>query len=55
MFPVKGAIFVKFQLFLGIAPVYLGGIVFPFTFIAMQRNKFYSCLFTLCHINLSNY
>jgi hypothetical protein len=51
MFPVKGAIFAEFQFFLDIAPVFLGGIISPFTFAALQRYQVHRCLFA-CHTNL---
>ena len=46
MFPVKRTIFAKFQLFLGIAAVFLGGIISPLTFAALQCNQFNCGLFT---------
>jgi hypothetical protein len=51
MFTIKGAIFVKLQLFLGIAPVFLGRIVFPFTFAALQSHEFHRRFFGR-HIDL---
>ena len=46
MFPVKGTIFVKFKFFLGITPVFLGSIVPPFTFTALQCYKLNSRFFS---------
>jgi hypothetical protein len=36
MFTVMGAIFVKFKLFLDIAPVFAGGIVSPFALCTLK-------------------
>jgi hypothetical protein len=46
MFPVKGTIFVKFQLFLDIPAVLFGGIVSPLAFRTLQSHQLYSGLFT---------
>jgi hypothetical protein len=46
MLPVKGTILLKFQLFLNIPAVFLGGIVTPLTFAALQGYQFNRCLFT---------
>jgi hypothetical protein len=54
MFPVKGAIFVEFQFFLGIAPVFTGGVIPPFTLTALQSYQFHRRIFAR-HINLSLY
>jgi hypothetical protein len=35
MLPVKGTKFLKFQLFLGISPVFAGSIIAPFTLTAL--------------------
>jgi hypothetical protein len=51
MFPIKGAIFIKFKFFLGIPPVFFGRIVFPFTFAALQGHQFYRSFFGR-HISL---
>jgi hypothetical protein len=51
MLPVKGAILAQFQLFLGIAPVFLGGIVLPLTFRALKRHQLNNLLLT-SHIYL---
>jgi len=53
MFPVKRTIFVQFQFFLRIPPVFLGGIIPPFTFAALQRNQFHHLLLA-SHKNLLN-
>jgi hypothetical protein len=45
MLPIKGAILIKFQLFLDIPPIFLSGIIFPLTLGALQRNKFHCGLF----------
>jgi hypothetical protein len=46
MLPVKGTIFVQFQLFLTIPPVFLGGIISPFTLAALERHQLHSLFFT---------
>ena len=46
MFPVKRTIFFKFQLFLGITPVFSGGIVPAFTFAALHANQFHNLFLT---------
>jgi hypothetical protein len=46
MLPVKGAILLEFQFFLGIAPVFLGGIIPPLTFGALQGHQLHSGFFT---------
>jgi hypothetical protein len=45
MFPVEGAILVEFKFFLGIPPVFFGGVIFPLTFTALQGHQFHRCLF----------
>jgi hypothetical protein len=52
MFPVMGAIFFEFQLFLDIAPVFLGSIITPLTFTALESNQLNRCLLT-CHKSTS--
>jgi hypothetical protein len=44
MFPVKGAIFVEFQLFLGIAPVFAGSIIPPLALTTLQSHQFHRSL-----------
>jgi hypothetical protein len=46
VFPVMGTVFLKFQFFLDITPVFAGGIVAPFAFGTLQGNQFHSRLFT---------
>jgi hypothetical protein len=46
VFSVMGAIFLEFQFFLDIAPVFAGGIVAPFTLGTLQRYQLHRCLFT---------
>jgi hypothetical protein len=46
MLPVKGTILIKFKFFLGIPPVFFGGIVFPLTFTALQGYQLHRRLFT---------
>ena len=46
MLPVKGTKFVKFQLFLDITPVFLGGIITPFALAALQGYQFHRGFFT---------
>jgi hypothetical protein len=41
MFPVKGAILVKFQFFLGITPIFTGGIVPSLAYGTLQSDKLY--------------
>jgi hypothetical protein len=48
MLPVKGTIFLEFQLFLSIPAVFAGSIITPFTFAALQGYQFHRCLFA-CH------
>jgi hypothetical protein len=36
MLPVKGTVFLEFQLFLGIPTVFAGGIIAPFALTALQ-------------------
>jgi hypothetical protein len=45
MFAVEGAIFLEFQFFLGIPPIFFGGIIFPFTLTALQGDEFHRCFF----------
>jgi hypothetical protein len=45
VFPVKGTIFVEFQLFLGVPAVLFGSIIAPLTFAALQGHQFNGCLF----------
>jgi hypothetical protein len=45
MFPVKGAILLEFQFFLGIPPVFFGGVILPLTFSALQSYQFHRCFF----------
>jgi hypothetical protein len=49
MLPVKGTIFLKFQLFLQIPAVFAGCIVTPFTFAALQGYQFNHSLLA-CHL-----
>jgi hypothetical protein len=49
MLPVKRTVFFKFQLFLGIPPVFAGGIVPPLALAALKRYQFYN-LFLTRHI-----
>jgi hypothetical protein len=53
MFPVKGAVFLEFQLFLGIPPVFFGGIITPFALSALQGYQFHRGLFA-CHVSTSH-
>jgi hypothetical protein len=46
--PVKGAIFLEFQLFLDISAVFTGGIIAPFALAALQGYQFNRC-FLACH------
>jgi hypothetical protein len=48
--PVKGTVFAKFQFFLGVAPVFLGGIIAPLALTALQGYQFY-CRFLARHIS----
>jgi hypothetical protein len=48
MFPVKGTVLPQFQLFLGVSPVLMGGIVAAFTFAALKRHQFHH-RFLACH------
>jgi hypothetical protein len=43
--PVEGTILVEFKFFLGIPPVFFGGIVFPLTFTTLQGYQFHRGLF----------
>jgi hypothetical protein len=54
MFPVKRAILLKFQLFLGIPPVFTGGIVLPLALGALERYQFHH-LFLARHIPSPSY
>jgi hypothetical protein len=49
MLPIKRAIFLEFQLFLSISPVFAGGIVFALTVTALKRYQFHY-LFLARHI-----
>jgi hypothetical protein len=49
MLPVKGTVFLEFQLFLGIPAVFAGGIIAPFALTALQGYQLNRC-FLACHI-----
>jgi hypothetical protein len=49
MLPVKGTIFVEFQLFLGVPAVFAGSIITPLALAALQGHQFNYLLFA-CHI-----
>ena len=53
MLPVKGTVLLEFKLFLGIPPVFAGGIVSPFTLGTLEGYQF-CYLFLACHILLLN-
>ena len=53
MLPVKGTKLVKFQLFLNISPVFLGGIVTPLALAALQGYQLYHLLLA-CHNSTSS-
>ena len=42
MLTVKRTIFLEFQLFLGIPPVFACGVVFPLAFAALERYQFHN-------------
>jgi hypothetical protein len=48
MLPIERAIFVHLKLFLGIPPIFRGGIVPPFTLAALQGYQF-NHRFLACH------
>jgi hypothetical protein len=48
--PVKWAVLVQFQFFLGVSPVFLGGVVLPLAFGTLQGDEFNRRLFA-CHIS----
>jgi hypothetical protein len=50
MFAVERAVFFQFQLFLGIPPVFLGGVVLSFALGTLQGDKLNRRLFA-CHIS----
>ena len=49
---VKGTILFEFQLFLGVPPVFAGGIISPLTLAALERNQLHH-LFLACHTSNS--
>jgi hypothetical protein len=51
MLPIKGTIFTEFQFFLSIPPVFLGGIIPPFTLTALERHQLHD-LFLTRHVYL---
>jgi len=52
VFPIKGTIFLEFQLFLGIPAVFAGSIVAPFALAALQGYQF-NHLLLACHKSTS--
>lgn len=46
VFPVKRAVFIEFQLFLHIPPVFFGSVIFPLTFAALEGDEFHRRLLT---------
>jgi hypothetical protein len=53
--PVKGTVFLEFQLLLSVAPVLFCGIVTPLAFGALQSHQFYRRLLLTRHLYIPPY